>query len=227
MRLAFAHTLTHFLFLSPLTSQEFELRPVATGNAFLYKTTDLGRVGSTTTGHLARSVGGQVFHPRSNEVRALDEDSNPAPTNAMASMSFSQRGGRVMPQAPAATGAGFAPPAAYAASQHAAAAAAAAAAANNSANPAIRPGQLGLVVMNTHTPHTDGTGVVVTKINRGGPAEASGLRVNDIVVTAHNQPTLTVADFRNVVARVPGPLRLQVNRDGRQNVKITIYRNNE
>lgn len=214
--------------------QEFELRPVATGNSYMYKTTDLGRVGSSQVGHLARATGETVYHPRDQSLRNIDEDSNPeGGAAAYAGAATGRSGGYRFPSAMRQSGAvANSRPlqAVNARGMNAAAAMAmtdpcAPGASMSAGNEApLRPGQLGVVVMNTHTRHTDGQGVVVHKINKGGPAEAAGLQVNDIITSVHNQPTATVADFRNVVSRVQGPLRLQVNRDGRRNIKITIYR---
>lgn len=244
--------------------QEFELKPVATGNAILTKTTDVGRVNASQTGHLSRRMGNEVYARGNSSVRAIDEDSNP---DNSAQGQRSQ--GYVMPfmqnktqtaferNAPA----GLAPggmmledPCDTMAAQNRYASSG-----PSRADVKLEPGQLGLVVMNTHTRHTDGNGVVVTKINRGGAAEAAGLLVNDVISCVHNfnvsisffsfffalslipfttslytsifffsrlfPQCQTVADFRNAVARVPGPLSLTVNRDGRRNVKITLYRN--
>jgi len=188
--------------------QNYELRPVAVGPASLYSSRDLGRVPGM---HAARSIGNEVYSRNSRNVACLDEDSNPGDTAGITMSSIPQ--GRFAANAPTAPAqAGPPGPAAYAPAQ------------GTLPPEPLRNGMIGCVVMNTHTRHTDGTGVVVTKVNNGGPAEAAGLRTNDIITHVHNQPTPTVADFRNVVSRVPGPLRVQVNRDGRQGVKLTIYR---
>jgi len=83
---------------------------------------------------------------------------------------------------------------------------------------------LGLTVKNTHTNHTDGTGVYITRVDYGGPASRAGLLENDLITTVQGQPTTTVDEFKYAISRIPGPLVLQINRDGRRNLAVTVYR---
>lgn len=83
---------------------------------------------------------------------------------------------------------------------------------------------IGLSVKNTHTRHTDGTGVLVTKVERGGPAARAGLQESDIITSVQNVPTSAVEEFAQVLQRVQGPVALTVNRDGRRNISLTLYR---
>lgn len=83
---------------------------------------------------------------------------------------------------------------------------------------------IGLSVKNTHTRHTDGTGVLVTKVERGGPAARAGLQETDIITSVQNVPTSTVEQFAQILRSVDGPVALTVNRDGRRNISLTLYR---
>lgn len=85
-------------------------------------------------------------------------------------------------------------------------------------------GSIGLSVKNTHTRHTDGTGVLVTKVERGGPAARAGLQESDIITSVQNIPTSAVEEFASVLRGVSGPVALTVNRDGRRNMNLTMYR---
>jgi hypothetical protein len=80
----------------------------------------------------------------------------------------------------------------------------------------------GLGVDETHTRHTDGTGVVVTRIDRGGHAARAGLQVSDIVTAVQGRPTTTVSEFIQLLQRAPGPVTLHVNRDGRRNISLVF-----
>lgn len=80
----------------------------------------------------------------------------------------------------------------------------------------------GLGVDETHTRHTDGTGVVVTRIDRGGNAARAGLQVSDIITAVQGRPTTTVAEFVQLLQRAPGPVTLNVNRDGRRNISLVF-----
>lgn len=83
---------------------------------------------------------------------------------------------------------------------------------------------LGVAVKNTHTRHTDGVGVYITKVERGSPAARAGLLENDLITAVQGQSTTTVDEFTFAVAKIPGPLVLQINRDGRRNLAVTLYR---
>jgi len=83
---------------------------------------------------------------------------------------------------------------------------------------------LGLYIKDTHTRHTEGNGVYVTKVDRGGPAQRAGLAENDLVTSVQGQSVTTVEEFNACVRKIPGPLVVQFNRDGRRNVVATLYR---
>lgn len=80
----------------------------------------------------------------------------------------------------------------------------------------------GLTVTETHTRHTDGTGVCVSKVERGGPAAMAGLQPHDIITAVSNRPTSTVEELCQVLARMPSPHVVLVNRDGRRNIRLTF-----
>jgi hypothetical protein len=82
----------------------------------------------------------------------------------------------------------------------------------------------GLGVDETHTRHTDGTGVVVTRVDRGGDAARAGLQLSDIVTAVQGRPTTTVAEFVQLLQRAPGAVTLNVNRDGRRNISLIFSR---
>jgi len=104
----------------------------------------------------------------------------------------------------------------------------AAAAASSSFNVPINPlealRQHGLSVDETHTRHTDGTGVVVTRVDRGGNGARAGLQVSDIITAVQGRPTTTVAEFVQLLQRAPGSVTLSVNRDGRRNITLVFSR---
>ena len=83
---------------------------------------------------------------------------------------------------------------------------------------------IGLTVKNTHTRHTDGTGVLVTRVEESSPAARAMLKAGDLVTSVANRPTSTVEQFREAVLANSGPITISVNRDGRRNVSVTLYR---
>jgi len=80
----------------------------------------------------------------------------------------------------------------------------------------------GLGVDETHTRHTDGSGVAVTRIERGGAAARAGLQVSDIITAVQGRPTTCVAEFVALLQRAPGAVTLNVNRDGRRNLSLVF-----
>ena len=80
----------------------------------------------------------------------------------------------------------------------------------------------GLSVDETHTRHTDGSGVAVTRIERGGAAARAGLQVSDIITAVQGRPTTCVAEFVALLQRAPGAVTLAVNRDGRRNLNLVF-----
>jgi len=83
---------------------------------------------------------------------------------------------------------------------------------------------LGLTLDDTHTRHTDGTGVLVTKVTRGAAAARAGLQPHDIVTSVNGVPSSTVDEFSTLLNRIQGPLSLTINRDGRRNITLSLYR---
>ncbi len=83
---------------------------------------------------------------------------------------------------------------------------------------------IGLTIKNTHTRHTDGTGVHVTKVDFGSPSARAGLRENDLITSVQGQSVTTVDEFQYALQKIPGPLVFQLNRDGRRNLAVTVYR---
>jgi len=83
---------------------------------------------------------------------------------------------------------------------------------------------LGMTLDDTHTRHTDGTGVLVSKVVRGALAARSGLQPHDIITSVNGIPSTTVDEFNSLLSRISGPLNVTINRDGRRNVALTLYR---
>lgn len=92
----------------------------------------------------------------------------------------------------------------------------------SAANPLDALRSYGLGVDETHTRHTEGTGVVVTRIERGGVAARAGLQVGDIITAVQGRPTSTVAEFVQLLQRALGAVTLNVNRDGRRNIALVF-----
>jgi len=63
----------------------------------------------------------------------------------------------------------------------------------------------------------DAQGVAVSRVERGTPAAAAGLRLNDLIVSLNGQPMNSRAQFNRIVAsKVPGDkMRIEIKRDGR------------
>lgn len=80
----------------------------------------------------------------------------------------------------------------------------------------------GMSVDETHSFHTDGTGVVVTRVERGSDAARAGLQLNDIITAVQGRPVQTVAEFVALLQRAPGAVTLHVNRDGRRNISLVF-----
>lgn len=95
---------------------------------------------------------------------------------------------------------------------------------NQPTNPLEALRSYGIGVDETHTRHTDGTGVVVTRIDRGGVAARAGLQVSDIITAVQGRPTTTVAEFVQLLQRAPGAVTLNVNRDGRRNIALVFVK---
>ncbi len=62
------------------------------------------------------------------------------------------------------------------------------------------------------------TGILVQSVERGGPAEAGGLRAGDVIVAINNDPVLTANDLQQYVEQVDvgSNLRITVERGGRR-----------
>jgi hypothetical protein len=83
---------------------------------------------------------------------------------------------------------------------------------------------LGLGVDETHTRHTDGTGVLVSRVDRGGSAARAGLQAHDIITSVQGRPTTTVDEFKQLISGYQGPVSLTVNRDGRRNLTLSFIK---
>ncbi|HLA80646.1 MAG TPA: PDZ domain-containing protein [Thermoleophilia bacterium] len=68
-----------------------------------------------------------------------------------------------------------------------------------------------------------GTGVLVVEAIRGGPAEAGGLKPNDVIVKLDNQPIWEVRQLQKIIrGRAPGrPVRLSVLRE-KERVQVSL-----
>lgn len=229
--------------------EEIEYRPHKTGNIQLHRTRELGRIPGK---HLARNTGVALReHQLTADLENIDNDSNPGDARGGRGPFVGTQGGLV--GVGGNTGgksdyrkSGMVPGGFNGGSQGAGAAplpgdAQASFANDNFTNPAfLRPAgdfqkrltgpglqesrSIGLTVKNTHTRHTDGTGCLVTKVDESSPASRAGLKAGDLISSVANRPTSTVEQFREAVLQNPGPLVLSVNRDGRRNVSVTLYR---
>jgi S1-C subfamily serine protease len=63
---------------------------------------------------------------------------------------------------------------------------------------------------------TDASGIVVSGVEEGGPAEKMGVRAGDLVTGVNREPVRNIADFNRIVGQMPrgGSLLLLVQRDG-------------
>lgn len=208
---------------------EFEYQPHATGYAELSRTREMGRLPNSRIG---RNVGMDTFHPDHPDLRQLDLDSNPGPsgherpldsyqqTQQMSGRRPGSSRGRPDPTQPDFskdnfTHSDFIRPAGKNLMMIGSDAAAVRKASSG----------LGLSVKNTHTRHSDGTGVLVSMVEAGGRAAESGLRENDIITMVNEQPTMTVEDFAAVLRAFPdGQLKMYYNRDGRRNIYAFLNR---
>jgi len=214
--------------------QEFEYLPHPTGNSELARTREIGRLPNS---RIARNVGSDTFHHDHPSVRALDLDSNPGGQNVSADYGASitgQMGGMNMGGYGAGNGYGTNRPDPSQPNF---------ASDNFTHTDYIRPagkdlsllatntqmvkqasGGLGLGVKNTHTRHSDGTGVLVTRVDSGGAAALAGLLENDIITSINEYPTLTVEEFAAALGQFQGPIQIKFNRDGRRNIFCTLDR---
>jgi len=225
--------------------EEIEYRPHNTGKMALHRTREIGRIPGT---HLSRNTGTVAPEPTA-EHEGIDNDSNPgsAAANAQSQMlaqgpvrgfgkSDYRKSGMIAGGFGGGTGAqgngGNGPLAGEAQALYA----------NDSfTNPKFvrsagdfqkklaGPGHadsksIGLTVKNTHTRHTDGTGVLVTRVEESSPAARALLKAGDLVTSVANRPTSTVEQFREAVLANAGPITITVNRDGRRNVSVTLIR---
>lgn len=87
-------------------------------------------------------------------------------------------------------------------------------------SPADNLRSLGLAVDETHTRHTDGSGVLVANVERGSIAAKTGLQQNDVITSVGGRPVNTVVEFAQLFGRFPGPVGITINRDGRRNIGL-------
>jgi S1-C subfamily serine protease len=69
---------------------------------------------------------------------------------------------------------------------------------------AIAPGFRGVRVENWNGGVTSDSGVVVTQVDRGTPAEAAGLRIGDVIVDLNQTPVQSVAEFLGQMEKLSG-----------------------
>jgi len=207
--------------------QEFEYIPHPTGHSELARTRELGRMPNS---RLGRHIGTDTFDADAPDLAGLDLDSNAGPVyehTAHQHMHVGQtsrgrpgsRRGLPDPTKPDFSKDNFTH------SDHIRAA---------GKNLGLEPMDtqiikkastgLGLSVRNTHTRHSDGTGVAVTGVESGGRAALAGLLENDIITAVNGVPTLTVEEFAGALNKSGGELQLMFNRDGRQNTPAYIQR---
>ncbi|MCG9562776.1 DegQ family serine endoprotease [Vibrio alginolyticus] len=81
----------------------------------------------------------------------------------------------------------------------------------------LHEGLTGAELTNT-TGNDSATGVKVSSVAQGSPAEAYQLQKDDIIIGVNRQPVKNLAEFRAIVEKQPGVLALNIQRDDR-----TIY----
>lgn len=72
---------------------------------------------------------------------------------------------------------------------------------------------------------TEGNGVVVAEVIKGGPAERDGLKAGDVIVEVAGRPVWEIRQLQKIVRRLPigHPIRVVVLRDtGRRAVPVTV-----
>jgi len=203
--------------------QEFEYKPHPTGVSELARTREIGRIPNS---RINRNVGADTFHPEHPNVRAIDLDSNPSFDNArpmsqnpQSRPTSGRRQSRPNPADPDFsndnfTNTDYIRPAGKNLAMMS----------SNTAAIKKASSGLGLMVKNTHTRHSDGTGVLVTKVDNGGAAALAGLIENDIITSVEGMPTSTVDEFAAALKQNPGPIVVYLNRDGRRNIPARIER---
>lgn len=82
----------------------------------------------------------------------------------------------------------------------------------------------GLTVKDTTTRHTDSCGVMVASVYHGSPAAKAGVQIQDIITMVNGQKVDTVLEFTDVLQNASGDLLFILNRDGRRNVAVPVYR---
>lgn len=207
---------------------EFEYQAHRTGRAELSRTRELGRLPRSRIG---RNTGTDTFHPDHPDLRQLDLDSNPGPENsrplesalqATQPLSGARRTSRDVANATTPdfskdnfTHSDFIRPAGKNLNVYG----------TDTADVRKASTGLGLSVKNTHTRHSDGTGVMVSNVEPNGRAAAAGLVESDIITSINGVPTMTVeffaAELRN---NTTGTLEFRFNRDGRRNIFAHVQR---
>mmetsp|Transcript_27315 Transcript_27315/g.38639 ORF Transcript_27315/g.38639 Transcript_27315/m.38639 type:complete len:140 (+) Transcript_27315:42-461(+) len=83
---------------------------------------------------------------------------------------------------------------------------------------------LGMGIKNTYTRHTDGTGVMVSHVNRGTPCAVAGLQEYDIITAVGGFTCTGVSEFGTLLSKAleSGPAEIRLNRDGRRNVVLSL-----
>jgi hypothetical protein len=211
--------------------QEYEYQAHATGHPELSRTREMGRLPNSRIG---RNIGADTFHAEHPDLRQLDLDSNPGQSNARPysasrqnQLNRSQNQGRMSNSRDEKrdarqpdfhndnfTHSDYIRPAGKNLALHA-----------TNVEEVNKTSQgLGLSVKNTHTRHSDGTGVYLSRLIRGSPAAMAGLAENDIITSVNDRQTYTVEQFAAVVKSTSGSLKVKFNRDGRRNGFAIIER---
>ncbi|HBH63531.1 MAG TPA: outer membrane-stress sensor serine endopeptidase DegS, partial [Erwinia persicina] len=74
---------------------------------------------------------------------------------------------------------------------------------------------------NSSMEHPQGQGIVVTIVKAGGPADAAGIRVNDVITRVNNVPAISPMETMDQVAEIrPGTvINVEISREDK---KLTL-----
>jgi len=207
--------------------EEYEYVPRRTGNAELARTREIGRLPNS---RIARNIGTDTYQSDHPDLAGLDLDSNPPQQNERP-YNGNQQGqgykygadgsGRQMrdPTKPDFSNENFTN------SDYIRSAGKSLALLSTNIEMVRKStGGLGLSVRNTHTRHSDGTGVLVTRVDNGGKAALAGIIDGDIVTSVNGIETTTVEEFARALNNGEPVLKILFNRDGRKSGYATIER---
>lgn len=90
--------------------------------------------------------------------------------------------------------------------------------------PAPNTTNLGLVLRDTHTLHTRGTGVMLRDVMSNSSAAWKGFQPRDVITRINDRPTTTVQEFYDAYGEYSKkqPMTFLLNRDGRRNIRIDV-----